>query len=92
MERHGSTAHSRAREDASRVFERLSKLDCIAAMASGARRGPSDSAPFFRLSEAAHDDFLNWRSDLEKRMRTDECRQRSKLTSRKTANWYRRSR
>ncbi len=63
--------HSRAREDASRVFERLSKLDCIAAMASGARRGPSDSAPFFRLSEAAHDDFLNWRSDLEKRLRTD---------------------
>ncbi len=62
---------SRVREDAWQVFERLSKLDRSAAMALRARRGPSDSVPFFRLSEAAHDDFLNWRSDLERRLRTD---------------------
>ena len=63
--------HSRAREDAWQVFERLSKLDCRAVMASGARRGPSDSVPFVRLGAAAHDDFLNWRRDLERRLRTD---------------------
>jgi Protein of unknown function (DUF3987) len=62
--------HSRAREAAWEVFERLSKLDRRAAMSLGARRGPSDSVPFFRLSAAAHDEFLNWRSDLERRLRT----------------------
>ena len=62
--------HSRAREDAWEVFERLSKLDRSGAMALGARRGPSDSVPFLRLSAAAHDEFLNWRSDLERRLRS----------------------
>jgi Protein of unknown function (DUF3987) len=62
--------HSRAREAAWEVFERLSKLDRRGAIALGARRGPADSVPFFRLSAAAHDDFLNWRSDLERRLRT----------------------
>ena len=62
--------HSRAREDAWDVFERLSKLDRRAAIALGARRGPADSVPFFRLSAAAHDAFLSWRSDLERRLRT----------------------
>jgi Protein of unknown function (DUF3987) len=62
--------HSRAREAAWEVFERLSKLDRRAAMGLGARRGPADSVPFFRLSAAAHDEFLNWRSDLERRLRT----------------------
>jgi hypothetical protein len=62
--------HSRAREDAWGVFERLSKLDRRAAIALGARRGPADSVPFFRLSAAAHDAFLTWRSDLERRLRT----------------------
>jgi putative DNA primase/helicase len=63
---------SRAREDAWKVFDRLSSLDTRAAIALGARRGPSDSVPFFRLSAAAHDDFLNWRSDLERRLRSGE--------------------
>ena len=62
--------HSRAREDAWDIFERLSKLDRRAAIALGARRGPADSVPFFRLSAAAHDAFLSWRSDLERRLRT----------------------
>jgi Protein of unknown function (DUF3987) len=62
--------HSRARENAWEVFERLSRLDRRAAMALGARRGPCDSVPFLRLSAAAHDDFLTWRSDLERRLRT----------------------
>ncbi len=35
--------HSRAREDAWGIFERLSKLDGRGAIALGARRGPSDS-------------------------------------------------
>jgi putative DNA primase/helicase len=63
---------SRAREDAWKVFDRLSSLDTRAAIALGARRGPSDSVPFFRLSAAAHDDFLNWRRDLERRLRSGE--------------------
>src|SRR3974377_689433 len=62
--------HSRAREDAWDVFGGLSKLDRRAAIALGARRGPADSVPFFRLSAAAHDAFLSWRSDLERRLRT----------------------
>ena len=62
--------HSRAREDAWDIFERLNKLDRRAAIALGARRGPADSVPFFRLSAAAHDAFLSWRSDLERRLRT----------------------
>jgi uncharacterized protein DUF3987 len=61
--------HSCASADAWDVFERLSKLDRRAAIALGARRGPSDSVPFFRPSAAAHDDFLTWRSDLERRLR-----------------------
>ena len=64
--------HSRAREDAWEVFERLSRLDRRGAMALGARRGPCDSVPFLRLSAAAHDDFLTWRSDLERRLRTGQ--------------------
>jgi hypothetical protein len=67
MDRH---PHGRAREDAWEVFERLSKLDRRGAIAMGARRGPSDSVPFFRLGAAAHDEFLSWRSDLERRLRT----------------------
>lgn len=62
--------HSRAREDAWDVFDRLSKLDRRGAIALGARRGPCDSVPFFRLGAAAHDGFLNWRGDLERRLRT----------------------
>ena len=56
--------HNRAREDAWAVFERLSKLDRRAAIAWGARRGPADSVPFFRLSAARHDAFLSCRTDL----------------------------
>lgn len=48
---------SRAREDAWKVFDRLSNLDSRGAIALGARRGPSDSVPFFRLSAAAHDEY-----------------------------------
>jgi Protein of unknown function (DUF3987) len=62
--------HSRAREAAWDVFERLSKLDRRGAMALGACRGPGDSVPSFCFSAAAHDDFLAWRSDLERRLRT----------------------
>jgi Protein of unknown function (DUF3987) len=62
--------HSRAGEDAWDVFDRLSKLDRRGAIALGARRGPCDSVPFFRLGAAAHDEFLHWRGDLERRLRT----------------------
>ena len=75
--------HSRAREDAWEVFERLSKLDRRAAMALGARRGPSDSVPFFRLSAAAHDEFLSWRSDLERRLRTGKMAPSARSSPRK---------
>jgi hypothetical protein len=70
MEKHGPLSAQPRRENAWDVFERLSKLDRRGAIALGARRGPSDSVPFFRLGAAAHDEFLNWRGDLERRLRT----------------------
>ena len=61
-----------ARERTWQVFERASKLDLSAALALGATRGPFETVPCFRFDEAAHDSFLGWRSDLERRLRSGE--------------------
>ena len=63
---------SEARERAWQVFERASKLDMSAALRLGASKGPFDKIPCFRFDDAAHDDFLGWRKDLETRLRSGE--------------------
>jgi hypothetical protein len=60
------------REQAWQVFERASKLDLSAALALGATRGTFKTVPCFRFDSAAHDSFLVWRSDLERRLRSGE--------------------
>jgi Protein of unknown function (DUF3987) len=61
-----------AREKAWQVFERLAKLDTDAAVRLGAQRGPFDNVPYLRFEEAAHEDFLGWRLDLERQLRSGE--------------------
>jgi Protein of unknown function (DUF3987) len=64
--------NTRVREQAWNVFNRLAKLDVGSAFALGAQKGPFDPLPFLRLDPAAHDDFLGWRQDLERRLRSGE--------------------
>src|SRR5262249_14356801 len=64
--------NSAAREAAWEIFERVVKLDTNQALAMGAKRGRLDKVPCLRFDEAAHDDFLGWRSDLERRLRYAE--------------------
>jgi uncharacterized protein DUF3987 len=54
------------------IFDRLSKLTNIEAAKIGAVRGPYDKVPFLRFDEAAGGTFLEWRGDLERRLRSDE--------------------
>jgi putative DNA primase/helicase len=61
-----------ARQRAWKVYERASKLDVVAALALGASKGPYNHVPFFRFDEEAHDIFLDWRADLERRLRSGE--------------------
>jgi len=63
---------SSARAAAWEVFERLAKVDDAAAFALGAQRGPFDRLPALRLDDAAHADFLGWRQDLERRLRSGD--------------------
>jgi hypothetical protein len=62
--------NSTAREKAWQVYNRVAKLDVPAALKLGALKGQFDKLPFLRFDAAAHDDFLEWRSDLETRLRT----------------------
>ena len=64
--------NSAAREAAWEIFERVVKLDTNQALAMGAKMGRFDKVPCLRFDEAAHDDFLGWRSDLERRLRYAE--------------------
>ena len=61
-----------AREKAWQTFERMAKLDTQAALTLGAEKGPYDKVPCLRFEEAAHEDFLGWRTDLERRLRAGE--------------------
>jgi putative DNA primase/helicase len=44
----------------------------VAALALGASKGPYDDVPFFRFDEEAHGIFLDWRTNLERRLRSGE--------------------
>jgi putative DNA primase/helicase len=61
---------SEARERAWQVFERASQLDLPTALKRLAE--PFDKIPCFRFDDAAHDEFLGWRTDLEKRLRSGD--------------------
>lgn len=61
-----------ARENAWKVYKRASEIDESAALALGASKGQFDKIPAFRFDDAAHADFLEWRADLERRLRSDE--------------------
>jgi Protein of unknown function (DUF3987) len=61
-----------ARERAWQVFDRAAMLDLPTALKLGASKGPFDKIPCFRFDDAAHDDFLGWRTDLETRLRSGE--------------------
>jgi hypothetical protein len=64
--------NSAAREKAWQTFQRMAKLDTQAALKLGAEKGPYDKVPCLRFEEAAHEDFLGWRTDLERRLRSGE--------------------
>jgi hypothetical protein len=48
--------------------KRASTLDAVT---MGATRGAFDSAPCFRFSHEAREEFLSWRTDFERRLRSD---------------------
>jgi putative DNA primase/helicase len=63
-----------ASKTAFQVFERLEQMDW---RAIGAKRdigfgGEEEGLPYLRLSEGAHDLFVDWRAKLEKRLRSGE--------------------
>ena len=61
-----------ARERAWQSFERAARLELSTALKRGAKKGPFDKIPCFRFDDAAHDEFLGWRTDLEKRLRSGD--------------------
>jgi hypothetical protein len=50
----------------------MAKLDTAAALRLGAEKGPFDKVPWLRFEEAARENFLEWRTDLEIRLRSGE--------------------
>lgn len=61
--------NSEARQSAMQVFNRLAEIDPIAI---GAEIDEFDSIPYLRFDAEAHEIFLEWRLDLEKRIRADD--------------------
>jgi hypothetical protein len=62
----------KAREAAWQVFERVAKIDFNAALKFGAEKGPFDKVPALRFDEGAQSDFLDWRTGLERQLRSGE--------------------
>ena len=54
------------------MFDRVSKLDEAAAFKLGALKGPYDKVPSLRFDQDAAAAFLDWRTDLETRLRSGE--------------------
>ena len=55
------------------LFQRMAALDQMAALRLGALMGPTDKVPYYlRFSEDAHAEFLAWRHDLERNLRSGE--------------------
>lgn len=63
---------AQARESAYDVFERASKITEAKAFELGASKGTFDAIPHLRFDEAAGADFLDWRTDLERRLRAGD--------------------
>jgi hypothetical protein len=61
-----------AREKAWEVYHRLSTIDENAALKLGAEKGPYDKVAALRFDQEAQADFLGWRTDLEKRLRSND--------------------
>lgn len=64
--------NSEARETAWKAFESASKLDLTAVLKLGGERGQYDQVPFLRFDDEAAAEFLEWRKDLEERLRSGE--------------------
>ena len=58
-----------AREKAWGTYERLSKID---ALKLGAEKGPYEKVGALRFDQEAQGEFLDWRTDLERQVRSDE--------------------
>ena len=61
-----------AREKTWQVFDRVSKIDDSAAFKLGAEKGSFDKVPGLRFDDPAREEFLEWRTDLERRLRAGE--------------------
>jgi Protein of unknown function (DUF3987) len=61
-----------AREKIWEVYQRISKIDESTAFKLGAEKGPYDKTPALRFDQSAHADFLDWREDLERQVRSGE--------------------
>jgi putative DNA primase/helicase len=64
--------NSIARERAWQTFDRASKLDIVTALALGASKGEVDKIPTLRFADDAAAIFMEWRAELERRLRADE--------------------
>jgi len=63
-----SKAHDTARE----VFRQASEITLEEAVKRGATKSVYEPVPFLRFDEAAQGNFLEWRTDLEARLRREE--------------------
>ena len=63
---------SKARQRAWKVFTQMSGLGEAAVGKLGANKGQHDKVPFFRFDETAAGEFVDWRTDLERRLRSHE--------------------
>jgi Protein of unknown function (DUF3987) len=61
-----------ARDRVFAVFKRLSGLDEQNALQLGATRGSYEKAPTLSLDDKARGEFLDWRKDLEERLRSGD--------------------
>jgi Protein of unknown function (DUF3987) len=64
--------NSDARRRAWNVFEQMSTLDEGAVRKLGAHKGRFDKTPYFRFDEDAREEFVDWRQQLELRLRSGE--------------------
>jgi putative DNA primase/helicase len=61
-----------ARERAWQTFKRAAELDLSTVLKRRAEKGAFDKIPCFRFDDTAHDEFLGWRTDLEKRLHSED--------------------
>lgn len=64
--------NSGAREAARKLFTEMSKLTEDGALKLGALKGAYDKIPCFRLDDGARGEFLAYRTDLERRLRSGD--------------------